>query len=34
VLAGRFYQVKALDPYGRKVKLYVDAYDGRIANVK
>jgi hypothetical protein len=25
VLSGRFYQVKALDPYGRKVKLYVDA---------
>jgi hypothetical protein len=34
VLAGRFYQVKALDPRGRKVKLYVDAYDGRIAKVK
>lgn len=34
VLAGRFYQVKALDPDGRKVKLYVDAYSGRIAKVK
>ena len=33
-LAGRFYQVKALDPNGRKVKLYVDAYSGRIAKVK
>jgi len=34
VLAGRFYQVKALDPRGRKVKLYVDAYNGRIVKVK
>jgi hypothetical protein len=34
VLAGQFYQVKALDPYGRKVKVYVDAYSGRIAKVK
>jgi hypothetical protein len=34
VLSGRFYQVKALDPYGRKVKLYLDAYDGRIVKVK
>lgn len=34
VLAGQFYQVKALDPYGRKVKLYVDAHSGRIAKVK
>ena len=34
LLEGRFYQVKALDPYGRKVKLYVDAYGGRIAAVK
>jgi hypothetical protein len=34
VLSGRFYQVRALDPYGRKVKLYVDAYDGRIVKVK
>ena len=34
LIEGRFYQVKALDPYGRKVKLYVDAYSGRIAAVK
>ena len=34
LLEGRFYQVKALDPYGRNVKLYVDAYSGRIAKVK
>jgi hypothetical protein len=34
VLSGRYYQVRALDRYGRKVKLYIDAYDGRIANVK
>jgi hypothetical protein len=34
VLAGQFYQVKALDPRGRKVKLYIDAYSGRIAKVK
>jgi hypothetical protein len=33
-LSGRFYQLKALDPNGRKVKLYVDAYDGRIVKVK
>jgi hypothetical protein len=33
-LAGRFYQVKARDPNGRKVKLYIDAYNGRIAKVK
>jgi hypothetical protein len=34
VLAGRLYQVKARDPSGRKVKLYVDAHTGRIAKVK
>jgi hypothetical protein len=34
VLAGQFYQVKALDPYGRKVKLYIDAHTGRIAKMK
>jgi hypothetical protein len=34
LLEGRFYQVKALDPDGRKVKLYVDAHSGRIAKVK
>jgi peptidase YpeB-like protein len=33
-LAGRFYQVKALDPRGRKVKLYIDAYSGEIVKVK
>jgi hypothetical protein len=33
-LAGRFYQIKARDPNGRKVKLYVDAYNGRIVKVK
>jgi hypothetical protein len=33
-LTGRFYQVKARDPNGRKVKLYIDAYNGRIAKVK
>jgi hypothetical protein len=33
-LAGRFYQVKARDPNGRKVKLYIDAYNGRIVKVK
>ena len=34
LLSGQFYQVKAIDPYGRKVKLYIDAYSGRIAKVK
>ena len=34
VLAGRFYQVKARDPNGHKVKLYIDAYSGRIVKVK
>jgi hypothetical protein len=34
LLSGQFYQVKALDPSGRKVKLYIDAYSGRIAKVK
>ena len=33
-LAGRFYQVKARDPNGRKVKLYIDAYSGQIVKVK
>jgi len=33
-LSGRFYQLKARDPNGRKVKLYVDAYNGRIVKVK
>jgi hypothetical protein len=34
VLAGRFYQVKAVSPHGRKVKLYIDAYSGRVVRVK
>ena len=34
VLSGRFYQVKAINPHGRKVKLYIDAYRGRIVKVK
>jgi hypothetical protein len=33
-LNGRFYQLKARDPNGRKVKLYVDAYNGHIVKVK
>jgi len=33
-LAGQFYQVKAIDPNGKKVKLYIDAYSGRIVKVK
>jgi hypothetical protein len=34
VLSGNFYQVKAINPDGRKVKLYIDSYSGRIAKVK
>jgi peptidase YpeB-like protein len=34
VLSGRFYQVKAINPNGRKVKLYIDAYTGQIVKVK
>jgi hypothetical protein len=34
VLSGRFYQVKAINPHGHKVKLYIDAYSGRIVKVK
>ena len=34
VLSGRFYQVKAVNPNGHKVKLYIDAYTGRIVKVK
>jgi hypothetical protein len=30
VLAGPYYQVKARDPRGRKVKLYINAYTGEI----
>jgi hypothetical protein len=33
-LAGRYYQVKAVDPRGRKVKLYINAYTGEIARRK
>jgi hypothetical protein len=34
ILSGRFYQVKAVSPHGHKVKLYIDAYSGRIVKVK
>ena len=34
VLSGRFYQVKAVNPNGKKVKLFIDAYSGRIVKVK
>ena len=34
VLYGRYYQVKAVHPNGRKVKLYIDAYSGRIVRIK
>jgi peptidase YpeB-like protein len=34
VLNGKFYQVKAVNPNGHKVKLYIDAYTGRIVKVK
>ena len=34
VLNGRFYQVKAVNPNGHKVKLYIDAYSGRIVKIK
>jgi hypothetical protein len=34
VLSGRFYQVKAVNPDGHKVKLYIDAYTGQIVKVK
>ena len=34
VLSGRFYQVKAINPNGKKVKLYIDAYTGQIVKVK
>lgn len=33
-LAGKFYQVKARDPNGHKVKLYIDAFSGQIVKVK
>ena len=34
VLTGRYYQVKAVNPNGHKVKLYIDAYSGRIVKIK
>jgi hypothetical protein len=34
VLSGHFYQVKAVNPDGRKAKLSIDAYDGRIVRWK
>ena len=34
VLSGRFYQVKAVNADGQRVKLYIDPYSGRIAKVK
>jgi hypothetical protein len=34
VLSGNFYQVKAINPDGRRVKLYIDPYSRRIAKVK
>ena len=34
VLYGRFYQVKAVNPNGHRVKLYIDAYSGRIVKIK
>ncbi len=34
VLIGKFYQVKAVNPNGKKVKLYIDAYTGQIVKVK
>jgi opacity protein-like surface antigen len=34
VLNGRFYQVKAVNPNGKKVKLYIDAYTGQLVKVK
>ena len=34
VLNGRFYQVKAVNPNGHRVKLYIDAYSGRIVKIR
>jgi hypothetical protein len=34
VLYGKFYQVRALSRRGHKVKLYIDAYSGRIVRIK
>jgi hypothetical protein len=34
VLSGPYYQVKAIAPNGRKVKLYVDPYSGYVVRAK
>lgn len=34
MLAGQFYQVKAVNSRGQKVKLYIDAYSGRVVKIK
>jgi hypothetical protein len=34
MLSGQFYQVKAINPRGHHVKLYIDRYSGQIARVK
>ena len=34
VIGGNFYQVKAINPDGRKVKLYIEPNSGRIAKIK
>jgi len=34
VIGGKFYQVKAVNTDGQRVKLYVDPYSGRIVKVK
>ena len=32
--SGRFYEVRAINPHGHPVKLYIDTHSGRIADVK
>ena len=34
MLSGQFYQVKAVNPRGHNVKLYIDRFSGQIAKVK
>jgi len=34
VRSGRFYEVKAINRQGHKIKLYIDAHSGRIVDVK
>jgi hypothetical protein len=34
IRSGRFYQVRATNAHGHKVKLYIDAHSGRIVDVK